>query len=82
MLCKASGLAQSTIPDTSFLRPDLVVHKCVYSPTEIRLLEMCKEAGVKKYMNGLRMMLYQGAAAFKLFTGHDIPIEHMKDLLF
>ena len=52
------------------------------SPTETRLLEMCKEAGVKKHMNGLGMMLYQGAAAFKLFTGQDMPIEHMKDILF
>lgn len=75
-------IGQSTIPDISFLRPDLVVHECVYSPTETRLLEMCKEAGVKKYMNGLGMMLYQGAAAFKLFTGQDMPIEHMKDILF
>ncbi|MFR3299158.1 MAG: hypothetical protein ACLTQH_04745 [Fusobacterium sp.] len=26
-------------------------------------------------------MLFQGAAAFKLFTGKDMPIEYMKEIL-
>ena len=26
-------------------------------------------------------MLFQGAAAFKLWTGKDMPIEHMKEVL-
>lgn len=28
------------------------------------------------------MMLYQGAAAFKLFTGEDMPVDYIKELLF
>lgn len=28
------------------------------------------------------MMLYQGAAAFKLFTGEDMPVSYIKELLF
>lgn len=28
------------------------------------------------------MMLYQGAAAFKLFTGEDMPVNYIKELLF
>ena len=32
-------------------------------------------------MNGMGMMLFQGAAAFKLWTGKDMPIEHMKEVL-
>lgn len=27
------------------------------------------------------MMLYQGAEAFKLWTGKEMPIEHIKDVL-
>lgn len=42
--------------------------------------KMAKEAGCKT-MNGLGMMLFQGAAAFKLWTGQDMPIEHMKEVL-
>ncbi|KZL89929.1 shikimate dehydrogenase [Clostridium magnum] len=71
---------QTYIPDPSFLRPDLIVTDVVYSPRETALLKMAKEVGCKT-MNGLGMMLFQGAAAFKLFTGKDMPIEHMKEVL-
>lgn len=54
------------IPDKSFLRPDLIVTDTVYAPRETVLLKMAKEVGCKKTMNGLGMMLFQGAAAFKL----------------
>lgn len=68
------------IPDKSFLRPDLIVTDVVYFPRETALLKMAKEVGCKT-MNGLGMMLFQGAAAFKLWTGQDMPIEYMKELL-
>ncbi|WP_411680824.1 shikimate dehydrogenase [Clostridium thailandense] len=71
---------QTYIPDTSFLRSDLIVVDIVYSPRETALLKMAKEVGCKA-MNGLGMMLFQGAAAFKLWTGQDMPIEHMKEVL-
>lgn len=70
----------AAIPDTSFLRPDLIVTDTVYSPAETKLLKMAKEVGCKR-MNGFGMMLFQGAAAFKLWTGQDMPIEHMKEVL-
>jgi shikimate dehydrogenase len=73
---------QSLITDPAMLRPDLVIHECIYSPRETALLKLAKEVGCKKALNGLGMMLYQGAAAFKLFTGQDMPIEYMKDVLF
>jgi shikimate dehydrogenase len=73
---------QSLITDATMLRPELVVHECIYSPTETALLKLAKEVGCKKAINGLGMMLYQGAAAFKRFTGQDMPIEYMKDVLF
>ena len=68
------------IPDKSFLRPDLIVSDVVYFPRETELLRMAKEVGCKT-MNGLGMMLSQGAAAFKLWTGEDMPIEYMKEML-
>ena len=33
-------------------------------------------------MNGLGMMLFQGDAAFHLWTGKHMPIDHMKEVLF
>lgn len=71
---------QTYISDKSFLRPDLIVSDVVYYPRETELLRMAKEVGCKT-MNGLGMMLFQGAAAFKMWTGEDMPIEYMKEKL-
>ncbi|NCC45379.1 MAG: shikimate dehydrogenase [Clostridia bacterium] len=71
---------QSVIPDISFFRPDLIVTDTVYAPRETALLKQAKEAGCKT-MNGLGMMLFQGSAAFELWTGEPMPIEYMKEIL-
>ena len=70
----------SVVPDKSFFRPELIVVDVPYSPLETIMRKMAKEVGCKT-MNGLGMMLFQGAAAFKLWTGKDMPIEHMKEVL-
>ena len=71
---------QSVIPDTSFFRPDLIVTDTVYAPRQTKLLEQAEEAGCK-CMNGLGMMLFQGDAAFHLWTGKHMPLEQMKKVL-
>ena len=71
---------QTYIPDISYFRPELIVTDVIYSPTETKMLKMAKEAGCKT-MNGMGMLLFQGAAAFKLWTGKEMPIEHMKEVL-
>ena len=70
---------QMVIPDASYL-PDLIVTDVVYMPTKTKLLEVAEEVGCP-CMNGLGMMLYQGAAAFKMWTGEDMPIAYMKEIL-
>lgn len=70
----------SVVPDESYFRPELIVVDIPYSPLETKMRAMAKKAGCKT-MNGMGMMLFQGAAAFKLWTGKDMPIEHMKELL-
>lgn len=72
---------QMVIPDASYLRPDLIVADTVYSPRVTKLLETAREVGCQKAINGEGMMLYQGAAAFKMWTGQDMPVEHIKDVL-
>lgn len=71
---------QTYIPDKSFFRPDLIVTDVVYFPRETAMLKMAKEVGCKT-MNGLGMMLFQGSAAFELWTGQPMPIEYMKEIL-
>lgn len=71
---------QTYIPDKSFFRKDLIVTDVVYFPRETEMLRMAKEVGCKT-MNGLGMMLFQGSAAFELWTGQSMPIEYMKETL-
>ena len=69
------------IPDKSYLRPDLIVMDTGYAPRQTKLMRWCDEVGCKNF-NGLGMMLYQGAAAFKLWTGKEMPVDFIKDVLF
>lgn len=71
---------QTYIPDKSFFRKDLIVTDVVYFPRETEMLRIAKEVGCKT-MNGLGMMLFQGSAAFELWTGQPMPIEYMKETL-
>lgn len=70
----------SVVPDKSFFNPDLIVVDVPYGVLLTKMRKMAKEVGCKT-MNGLGMMLFQGAAAFKLWTGKEMPIEHMKEVL-
>ncbi len=71
---------QTYIKDASMLRPELIVCDVVYSPAKTALLELAESVGCKT-LNGLGMMLFQGAAAFKLWTGQEMPIDHIKEIL-
>ena len=77
----APNIEQSLITDTSVFHKDLIVSDVIYNPRETLLLRQAKEAGCKT-QNGLYMLLYQGAEAFKLWTGQDMPVEIVKDKYF
>ena len=68
------------LPDTSYLRKDLIVSDVIYMPEKTKLLEEAEKIGCKT-INGLGMMLYQGAASFKLWTDQDMPIGVVKEAL-
>ncbi len=63
--------------DAGLLGPRLMVFDIVYNPPRTRLLEMAEAAGAKT-LNGLGMLIYQGAEAFRLWTGREAPIEVMR----
>ena len=69
------------IDDTSFFHEGLVVSDVIYNPRETKLLRIAKENGCHTF-NGLYMLLYQGAEAFKIWTGKEMPVEHIKNLYF
>lgn len=77
----APNVDASIITDTSIFRPDLVVSDVIYNPQETLLLRQAREAGCRTF-NGMYMLLYQGAAAFRLWTGQDMPVELIKEKYF
>lgn len=72
---------QSVVKDLSALRPGLWVADIVYNPEETKLLKDAKEAGCI-CVGGKGMLIWQGASAFKLYTGMDMPVEEVKEVLY
>ena len=70
------------VEDPSWFHEDMIVYDTVYSPRETKLMKVARQAGVNHVFNGLGMMLEQGAAAFKLWTGQNMPVEYIRNLLF
>jgi shikimate dehydrogenase len=68
---------ETTIATAEELHPNLTVFDIVYNPLETRLLREAKAAGAKT-VSGILMLVYQGAEAFRLWTGTEPPVELMK----
>ena len=69
------------VSSADMLRPSLVVADFIYTPRTTALLRMAEAAGCTS-INGLGMLLWQGAAAFRLWTGVDMPVESIRMALF
>ena len=69
------------IPDTSMFHPGLLVSDVIYHPSKTRLLREAQRAGCA-VCNGMYMLLYQGAAAFKIWTGQEMPVELIRERYF
>lgn len=72
---------ESVVKDTSAFHPGLVVCDAVYNPKETKLLREAREAGCT-CISGEGMLLWQGVAAFKLYTGQDMPVQEVKERFF
>ncbi len=68
--------SQSPVP-ARLLRPGLAVFDVVYNPITTRLLAEAGAAGAET-IDGIDMLVWQGALAFELWTGATAPIEIMK----
>lgn len=71
----------SIITDCSMFHKDLIVSDVIYNPRETKLLQMARNFGCST-LNGLYMLLFQGAEAFKLWTGKEMPVEMVKGKYF
>jgi len=79
------GMAPNTevslITDAGLLSPELVVGDVIYNPRETLLLKTARQAGCSTF-NGLYMLLHQGAKAFQLWTGQNMPVEAIREKYF
>lgn len=60
----------------STLRPGQIVYDIVYWPLQTELLRAAKARGAT-IVNGLQMLLHQGAESFSIWTGKAAPIKEM-----
>lgn len=58
-----------------------VVMDIVYAPLKTRLLQEAESAGCET-VDGLAMLLYQGAAQFELWTEKQAPLDVMREVLY
>ena len=66
----------------SILRPELAVADVVYNPRETLLIRKARKAGCRAAVGGIGMLLWQGAAAFELFTGQEMPAQEVLEKFF
>jgi shikimate dehydrogenase len=59
------------------LKPRLIVFDIVYNPLQTKLLKAAESAGAKT-INGLEMLVWQGALALEKWTGREAPLDLMK----
>jgi shikimate dehydrogenase len=63
-------------PVAELISPNALVCDLVYNPLETPLLRLARGRGAR-VLGGLGMLVYQGAAAFSLWTGRDAPVDIM-----
>lgn len=79
--CTSVGMKHSATEGQSPLSAELIpkqalIYDVVYNPIETPLLTDAKKVGART-LSGLRMLVYQGAAAFELWTGIEAPVDIM-----
>ena len=70
--CKSSPI------EPRWLKPDILVYDVIYNPVETRLLKEARQIG-SRTINGLDMLIWQGAMSFEYWTGQEAPVAVMKD---
>jgi shikimate dehydrogenase len=79
--CTPLGMAGGGEEDRSpisaeLIRPEMLVYDLVYRPIETPLLRDARARGARA-LGGLPMLVYQGAASFKIWTHREAPIDVM-----
>lgn len=65
------------IINPALLVPGTLVYDLIYNPPETAFLRLARERGCRT-LNGLGMLVYQGARSLELWTGIPAPVEVMR----
>ncbi|HVN47288.1 MAG TPA: shikimate dehydrogenase [Bacteroidota bacterium] len=71
----------SPLPANAPLNSRLIVFDLIYRPLQTLLLQQASAAGATA-VGGLEMLIQQGAAAFKIWTGQELPLALVRSTLF
>jgi shikimate dehydrogenase len=66
--------------DYDTVRPGMLACDVIPNPPDTPFLRRAREQGAAT-LDGLGMLVYQGAIAFKLWTGHEAPVDVMREAL-
>ncbi len=66
-----------TIVTSDMMHNDLAVFDIVYNPHDTLLLKEARKAGAKT-IDGVMMLVFQGAESFKIWTGRTPPVDIME----
>ncbi len=66
-----------TLVTADMMHRGLIVNDIVYEPLQTRLLREAKKAGART-VDGLGMLVHQGAIAFEIWTGKRAPVKVME----
>jgi shikimate dehydrogenase len=66
-----------TLVTAGVMHRGLIVNDIVYEPVQTRLLREAKKAGARA-VNGLGMLVHQGALAFEIWIGKRAPVKVME----
>lgn len=68
----------STLATADMMHPNLAVFDIVYNPMETKFLKEAKKARLRCIIDGIKMLVHQGAASFKIWTNIEPPVEVME----
>ena len=74
------NINQKPAVNANMMHQDLVVNDIVYNPIKTGLLKEAEKAGAKS-ISGIKMLMYQGVEAFKIWTGIEPPVKIFQNAL-
>ncbi|MCX7795909.1 MAG: shikimate dehydrogenase [bacterium] len=74
------GIKEDLDVPSSLIGKETTAIDLVYNPPKTKFLKIAENLGAKT-LNGIKMLVYQGAESFKIWTGIEPPVEIMEEAI-